>query len=104
MTLSHMLMLIALATGAASGGWVHAQTNYPAKAIRLVVPLAPGGPSDILARTMAQKLTESLKDSSNNNLNKINYSGLFAATSGNSIRRETHRARWQERRVPRQRF
>ena len=61
MTLSHMLMLIALATGAASGGWVHAQTNYPAKAIRLVVPLAPGGPSDILARTMAQKLTESLK-------------------------------------------
>ena len=61
MTLSHMLMLIALATGAASGGGVHAQTNYPAKAIRLVVPLAPGGPSDILARTMAQKLTESLK-------------------------------------------
>ena len=60
-TLSHMLMLIALATGAASGGGVHAQTNYPAKAIRLVVPLAPGGPSDILARTMAQKLTESLK-------------------------------------------
>ena len=53
-TLSHMLMLIALATGAASGGGVHAQTNYPAKAIRLVVPLAPGGPSDILARTMAQ--------------------------------------------------
>ena len=61
MTLSHMLMLIALATGAASGGGVHAQTNYPAKAIRLVVPLAPSGPSDILARTMAQKLTESLK-------------------------------------------
>ncbi len=61
MTLSHMLMLIALATGAASGGGVHAQTNYPAKAIRLVVPLALGGPSDILARTMAQKLTESLK-------------------------------------------
>ena len=25
------------------------------------MPLAPGGPSDILARTMAQKLTESMK-------------------------------------------
>jgi tripartite-type tricarboxylate transporter receptor subunit TctC len=28
-----------------------------------VVPLAPGGPSDILARTMAQKMTEGLKQS-----------------------------------------
>ena len=35
---------------------VCAQT-WPAKPIRLVVPLAPGGPSDLLARTMAQQLT-----------------------------------------------
>lgn len=34
---------------------------YPVKPIRLIVPLAPGGPSDILARTMGQKLTESMK-------------------------------------------
>lgn len=38
-----------------------AQQAYPARPIRLIVPLAPGGPSDILARTMAQKLTEAMK-------------------------------------------
>jgi tripartite-type tricarboxylate transporter receptor subunit TctC len=32
--------------------------QYPARAIRIVVPLAPGGPSDLLARTLGQKFTE----------------------------------------------
>ena len=42
---------------------VSAQQNYPAKAIRLIVPLAPGGPSDILARSMSQTISPSLGQS-----------------------------------------
>jgi tripartite-type tricarboxylate transporter receptor subunit TctC len=38
---------------------IAAAAEYPTKPIRLIVPFAPGGPNDILARVVGQKFTES---------------------------------------------
>ncbi|NCA08763.1 MAG: tripartite tricarboxylate transporter substrate binding protein [Burkholderiaceae bacterium] len=43
-------------------GYSHAQT-YPNKPIKLIVPFPPGGPTDIVARPLAQMLGESMKQS-----------------------------------------
>jgi tripartite-type tricarboxylate transporter receptor subunit TctC len=42
---------------------VAAQGDYPTKPIRLIVPFAPGGGTDIVARVMAQKAGEVLRQS-----------------------------------------
>lgn len=41
-------------------GWASAQQAFPAKPLRLVVPFPAGGPTDIVARPLAQLLSESL--------------------------------------------
>src|SRR3954469_10624862 len=52
----HILLIIAclIAVGAKA-------QDYPARSVKLVVPIGPGGGTDILARHMAQKLSERLR-------------------------------------------
>jgi tripartite-type tricarboxylate transporter receptor subunit TctC len=52
--------LVAGAVLAAGACGTAAQQTYPSRAVRLIVPLSPGGTTDIMARTMAQQLAGSL--------------------------------------------
>ena len=56
------LTLLTLAL-AMSCGTALATNNYPNKPIRVIVPYPPGGPADIMARSLSDKLSEELGQS-----------------------------------------
>jgi len=61
--MAHMQRLIAAGAGCAFitfSGALPAQ-GYPAKSIRVVVPYAPGGATDLTARLVGQKMQEAMK-------------------------------------------
>jgi tripartite-type tricarboxylate transporter receptor subunit TctC len=41
-------------------GWAQAQTAFPSKPLKIVVPFGAGGVADLTARTVAQKMSEGL--------------------------------------------
>jgi tripartite-type tricarboxylate transporter receptor subunit TctC len=53
-----LLAVVAAATALATAA--HAQTDFPTRSIRILVPIPPGGAPDIAARLLGQYLSESL--------------------------------------------
>jgi tripartite-type tricarboxylate transporter receptor subunit TctC len=51
-------VLCTVALNCAIGHATAADTSYPSRPIRIVDPFPPGGPSDIVGRSLSQKLTE----------------------------------------------
>ena len=61
MKLSRISAILAgLAVSLAAAAPVAQAQTYPSRVVRLVIPYGPGGPTDVVGRILAQKLSESL--------------------------------------------
>lgn len=58
MTTNRVALICSAALMLAAGSTTLAQTSYPTKPIRWIVPYTPGGGTDMLARAVGHKLTE----------------------------------------------
>ena len=54
-------LLLAALVATTAFATAYAQQPYPARPIRIISPFAPGGGNDVISRTIAQKLTENVK-------------------------------------------
>ncbi len=57
----YFLAVSIAAMAAVSGAPAMAQTAYPNKTAKIIAPVQPGGGVDLVARTIAEQLTKSLK-------------------------------------------
>jgi tripartite-type tricarboxylate transporter receptor subunit TctC len=55
-----MIVRIAALLAALFAGSAFAADNYPSRLVRIIVPFPAGGPTDVMARLIGQKLSERL--------------------------------------------
>jgi tripartite-type tricarboxylate transporter receptor subunit TctC len=59
-TRRQFLLYVGAAAALPASARIAIAQNYPARPVRVIVGFAPGGPTDVFARLMAQKLGENL--------------------------------------------
>jgi tripartite-type tricarboxylate transporter receptor subunit TctC len=62
-TMRRGLFFSVLAAMLLAAGFAHSEQNYPARQVRIIVPYPPGGPTDLIARLVAQRLGDRLGQS-----------------------------------------
>ena len=63
MKITKLMRAALTVTAALVVGGAHAQTAYPSRPIKLIVPFAPGGSTDIAARLVAEYTTREIGQS-----------------------------------------